>query len=321
MAEAKPPLRVLRYIRSHPWAMLDSAFDAMLEVVEMRAAGVRLLPDEAAAKVEASRRQQPVATAPGSIMVLNLFGVIAQRMDMFSEISGGTSTESFGAMFDAAMVDPNVVAVVLNIDSPGGSVYGVQELAAKIMAARGVKPISAVANSMAASAAYWLGCQCSDFACTPSGEVGSIGVVARHQDVSGAHEAMGIKTTYITTSKFKAEGNPHEPLSEEARAAILAGCEVYDSAFVKAVATGRGVSQTKVREGFGQGRMLTAQAALDAGMVDRVATLQQVVDGLVTKQGKGGARAEELPVELAADADSLSLARARRHAAAARRVS
>ena len=87
-------------------------------------------------------------------------------------------TEAFGAAFDRAAADSSIGAIVLNIDSPGGSVYGVEELADKIYKARGTKPVYAVANSLAASAAYWIGSAASQLYVTPSGEVGSIGVLA-----------------------------------------------------------------------------------------------------------------------------------------------
>jgi signal peptide peptidase SppA len=333
MPDRMPPLRILSYIRTHPWAMHPGAFSAMLEVVELRASGVRFGKAAKKARIEAARRSPAMAAAPGSIAILDLMGVMSQRMGMMGEISGGTSTERFQKSFQSALADPNVAAIVLNVDSPGGSVHGVQELANVIAAARGQKPVTAVANSQAASAAYWVASQADELVVCPGGEVGSIGVIACHEDFSALNERVGVKVTYITAPEggHKAEGNPDEPLSSDAQAHLQGVVNEYYDAFVRAVAGGRKASLSTVREQFGKGRMMTAQRAVDVGMADRVATLQEVVDGLVAKQGKGRAKAESGLQEESfmgdpdgqkndAEAAGLALARARVALAGAGRI-
>jgi signal peptide peptidase SppA len=216
----------------------------------------------------------------GAIAVLPLYGTISQRMDLFSAISGGTSTEQFTGWLRAALNDPQVTSIVMDIDSPGGTVTGVQELADEIYQGRQQKSIIAVANSMSASAAYYLGSQASEFVVSPSGEVGSIGVFAAHEDVSQALESAGIKTTFISAGKYKTEGNPYEPLSTEARDSMQAKVDAYYQQFVNAVARGRNVTAAKVEESFGQGRMVMSKPAKAAGMVDRIATLDQTLKRL-----------------------------------------
>ncbi len=298
MSDKQPPRRVFRYVREHPWAIMPAALDTVLDVIELRAAGTPLTQEQIDARLEAARKPTAAAIAPGSIAVLPLFGVIAQRMDMFSEISGGTSTENFGAAFKQALDDPNIAAIVLNVDSPGGSVFGVEELADQIYSGRSVKPVVAVANAVAASAAYWLGSQAEELVVTPSGEVGSIGVIAAHDDVSKMAETIGVKRTYITYGRFKAEGNPYEPLGDETLEHLKARLAEYGEAFVKAVARGRGVTAAKVRKDFGEGRVFGAAQAVAVGMADREGTLQETIDRLVKRQGRGGKRAEDegLPV-------------------------
>ena len=176
-----------------------------------------------------------------------------------------------------ALADETVSQILLDIDSPGGSVYGVGELAAEIYAARSAKPIVAVSNSLAASAAYWIGSAASEFYVTPGGEVGSIGVWQAHEDWSKALDEAGVKTTLISAGKFKVEGNPYEPLSQEARDFMQLRTDEYYSAFTKAVAKGRGVGIDAVRSGMGQGRVLGADAALAENMVDGIATFDEVV--------------------------------------------
>jgi len=286
MSKKRPPVRVLGAITEYPWAMLPAAFDLMLEIVGRRFTAEILSPEEKEARIEAARRTPGPATAPGSIAVLNLYGVMAQRVGAFADVSQeGTACEAFAATFRAAMSDPNVTAIVLNVDSPGGSVFGVEELGDVIWSAKGTKPVIAVANSMAASAAYWVATQADELVVTPGGEVGSVGVLARHEDVSAAAEAQGVRVTFVTAPEggHKAEGNPFEPLSDDARSHLQTRVNDYYGKFVSAVARGRKVSMKRVREDFGQGRMYGAAQAVAAGMADRVDTLQGVINGLMSK--------------------------------------
>lgn len=193
--------------------------------------------------------------------------------------------DSMRAQIRQHVNDADVGAIVLDIDSPGGTLAGTPETAAEVAAAAAKKPVVAVANSLAGSAAYWIGSQASEFVSAPSADVGSIGVMALHQDVSGALERYGIKMTMIRSeqSPLKNEAHPFGPLSDDARAFIQTRANDAGSDFIKAVASGRRVTQTKVREDFGQGRMYGASAALSRGMIDRIATLDDVIAGLAAK--------------------------------------
>jgi signal peptide peptidase SppA len=194
----------------------------------------------------------------------------------------------------AAVNDARIGAIVFDVNSPGGSVTGVDELSKMIYDARGSKPIVAVANHLMASAAYWIGTAADELVVTPSGEVGSIGVFAAHQDVSAAMEKEGVKTTLISAGKYKTEGNPFEPLTDEAHASIQARVDDYYSMFTKAVARNRGVNVADVRGGFGEGRVVGAQQAVSLGMADRVATLDDVISGLTRRQRQGRSVAAEI---------------------------
>ena len=167
------------------------------------------------------------------------------------------------------------------MNSPGGQVGGIEELSKKIFDARGTKPIVAVANHLMASAAYWIGTAADEIVVTPSGEVGSIGVFAAHQDISAQLEKEGIKVSLIKAGKYKAEANPYEPLSEEARAAIQENVSDIYGSFVDAVARNRGVKSAAVRTGFGEGRVVSAKQAIELGMADRIGTLDEVINQLL----------------------------------------
>ena len=226
-----------------------------------------------------ARRQQLSKAAGNNIAVLPLYGVITQRGNMVDDFSGpgSVSTQLFGSALREALADPAVGSILIDIDSPGGSVYGISELADEISAAKSQKPVVAIANSLAASAAYWLGAQASELYVTPGGEVGSIGVWQAHFDYSQAMAAEGVTPTLISAGKFKVEGNPYAPLDEEAKAFLQSRTDDYYATFTKAIAKGRGVPISQVREGMGQGRVLGADAALAQNMVDGISTFSDVI--------------------------------------------
>lgn len=273
--------RIVRAVAETPWAILPGTLAAILDVVALRASGQRLTPEEIQARI-GPRQRRPASQAQGPVAVLPLYGVLIPRATLLSDVSGATSLQQFTAELRDALNDPQVTAVVIDVDSPGGMTDLVPELASEIRGARGRKPIVAVANTTAASAAYWLAAQADELVVTPSGDVGGIGVFAAHEDISGLQEKLGVKTTLISYGRYKTEGNPFEPLTEEALGAIQERVDDRGRMFVADVARGRGVSVDQVREGFGQGRLLTARAALREGMVDAVDTLEATVARLAS---------------------------------------
>jgi signal peptide peptidase SppA len=224
---------------------------------------------------------------------------------MMDDISGGgsASTDRIAKDIRSAMSDPAVSAILLDVDSPGGTVFGVAELAKEIFGMRGQKPVVAIANSLAASAAYWIASAASEFHVTPSGEAGSIGVFAEHTDISKWLENEGIKPTLIQAGDFKTEGNQYAPLTDEATAYIQSRVNDYYGMFVKAVAKYRGVSETKVQRDFGQGRVFGADQAVACGMADKVSTFDQVLAKLTGS--KASAKSAQISgVEIEAEMES-----------------
>ena len=267
-----------------PWAMMPDRLQTITGVLSRWASGETATHDvmvkvNADRVVRDTRKQMTAANAGNGIAVLPLYGVVTQRGNMVDDISGpgSTSTQQFAAALREAIADPAVGQILIDIDSPGGSVYGVSELAAEILKSRGEKPITAIANSLAASAAYWIGSAANELFVTPGGEVGSIGVWQAHFDYSKALAEDGIKPTLISAGKFKVEGNPYSALDEEALGFMQSRVDEYYAAFVKGVAKGRGVGVEQVRTGMGEGRVLGADTAVAQGMVDGVATFDQVI--------------------------------------------
>jgi signal peptide peptidase SppA len=283
--------RITRAITGQPWFILPEKLEAICEFIEAKSRGVEFNEREIASRVAAAT---PGQRQSGAVAVLPLFGVISQRVNLMSDISGGTSIERFTAAFRQLVSDSSVKAIVLDVDSPGGAVYGVDELSQEIFKARGTKPIVAVANSFAASAAYYIASAADEVVITPSGEVGSIGTVMVHIEESKWLEKEGFGVRMLYAGKYKTEGNPYEPMTDEAAAAFQGRIDEYYDAFVKAVARNRGTAVATVKSDYGQGRVLGAKAALAAGMVDRIATLDQTIKRL---GGAGESRGMALETE------------------------
>lgn len=302
--------RFLAELTRRPWAILPAKLDEIRALIALRLSGgkteaealegFRAAREEQAAVLAATRAQAP----SGSVAVIPVYGAVGYRMNMMMYYSGGTSIRQLAGAFRQAVHDPNIGTIVLDIDSPGGSVEGVPELADEILKARDGKRIIAVANCLAASAAYWLASACSEVVVTPSGEVGSIGVYTLHWDYSAACEMEGTKPTFIFAGKHKVDGNPYEPLGEDAKSVMQADVDRYYDMFCGAVAKGRGVKVADVKAGFGEGRCVGAREAVALGMADRVASLDQVLAKLgMSQQPAGAARAD---TAMSAEAEAAS---------------
>ena len=269
--------------------------------------------DEDFARMEAARAQNVSASAAGSVAVIPVYGVICHRADMFSDYSGGTSTEKLTQQIRQAVNDPNVKAIVMDFDTPGGSTDGVDELATEIFNARKKKSISAVSNCLCASAGYYLASQCTEIVVSPSSMTGSIGVYCEHDDYSGALEQAGVKITLISYGENKTEGNSAGPLTDAALEHLQEMVTTFGVMFEKAVARGRSGAQEDVHKKFGQGRVFDAKQAVKIGMADRVGTLDDVLGKYgVTRNSGTGARAAVDAPDLQAESDELELAAAAR---------
>jgi signal peptide peptidase SppA len=275
-------LNILLACAAEPLAIDEPKLRAVMGFLARKAAGEKIdfaVDPEFQARVT-QRAEQLANRSQGTPAILPVYGVLAQRLNVMQEISGGTSMEQLGAQFRALLADPGVSAIILDFESPGGTVSGTAELGQEIFDSRGVKPIVAQVDSMAASAAYWLACQCDEIVVTPGGQAGSIGVYTLHEDISKMLENEGIATTMISAGKYKTEGNPYGPLGEEAAANMQSRIDQSYTAFVQAVSRGRGgnITPAVVNDRFGQGRMFGAEELVSRRMADRVATWQETFE-------------------------------------------
>jgi len=222
----------------------------------------------------APQRERPSALAfqgsgkpfAGRVAIIRVLGPLTYRtVDYWEE---NITYAELRAAFRQAMADPDVSAVVFDIDSPGGEASGVMEFSDEIFAARGEKPIYAVANPDAFSAAYAIASAADRVFLLPSGTVGSIGVIAVHVDRAKMYADIGFKFTAIYAGAHKVDFAPFEPLSEQAAAV---GRKMVDSAmdrFVALVARNRGMSEAAVRDT--QAGVFEGEDAVSAGLADAV---------------------------------------------------
>ena len=266
-----------------PWAIQP---DKLLELraiylAHARGDGVDIAAVEAKLGRKLDNTPKRYSVVDG-VAVLPLDGVLAKRMNLFMQVSGGTSTQLAARDLRDALNDPEVHSVVLAVDSPGGTVDGTQALADMVRAAAsGEKPIVTWASGTMASAAYWIGSAgLQAYIGDATTQVGSIGVVATHVDVSAAEAQKGVRTTEITAGKYKRVASAYAPLSEEGRKTLQDQVDYTYSVFVDAVAQNRRVSVDQVLERMADGRVFLGAQAIDAGLVDGIATLDEVVAGM-----------------------------------------
>jgi signal peptide peptidase SppA len=256
------PIERLKLLTRSPlWAILPEAFGALLAGVlngQLMCAGWQ------AAKPSTEYK------GPHKIAIIPVQGVLSKDGPAWM----GTSYDTITDAAEKAAADPAVKRVILSVDSPGGEVLGLPETAAVLAQVAKVKPVSAMIEGTAASAAYWLTSQASDISITPSAEVGSVGVRMMHADISKMLEDAGIKITELYSGNFKTEWSPYKPLSDEAIGDMNERLTAAHTDFITGVANGRGdrVSAEMRRSRFGEGRMFGADKAVSHGLVDKIQT-------------------------------------------------
>ena len=276
-----------------PWAILPNRLEEIQAIYAARSRGEEL--DIAAVEARIGRplvadQQQGYEVRNGAALI-PLHGVLAQRMNLMTNMSGGTSTELFARDVQTAAADPTVKAIILLADTPGGTVAGTQSAMAAVREVRGVKPIATLVQGMMASAGLWVG-SASDFIALESGtsQEGSLGVVATHVDVSQREQALGVKTTEIVAGKFKRAASQYGPLTETGQKVIQDQVDYLYSLFVNDVAVNRGVSVDKVLSDMADGRMFIGQQAIDAGLADQISSLDMLIAQLTATPGASSGR-------------------------------
>ena len=291
---------LLSAFASEYWAMEETKLLAIVDLLAMQADGRKFGAEEIEARI-APATAAAVARKEGSVAVVPLRGLISPRAAVVqnSSTGGGTTAEGFAEAIDKMADDDTVKAIVVDADTPGGNVLGIDEASAAVAAVRGRKPIVVQVTGNLASAGYWIGASADEIVMSPSSAAGAIGVRTAYDDLTEALAKQGVSREIIAAGKFKGEGLLG-PLSDETRAYMQGRIDDYYGMFVDRVAQGRGVTAAAVRDGFGQGRMLGAKAAVAANMADRIGTMHETL----ARFGAGGT----VPRRFAAQREKRALA-------------
>lgn len=204
----------------------------------------------------------------GGVAVIAIEGTLVQKAGSLRPWSGMTGYDGIRQNFLTALTDPDVDAILLDIDSPGGEVYGLFDLVDTIYRARGEKPVWAVLDERADSAAYAIASAADHVTVPRTGEAGSIGVILVHVDSSRALDAAGLTVRLITYGDRKADGNPYQPLTDEVASRVQADVNQIGRMFIDTVARNRAMSADTVRD-MQADTFLGAQA-VEQGLADEV---------------------------------------------------
>ena len=247
--------------------------DVILSVVGQRIgmADVHTMP----AMDMAVYQRPPATAAPEGIAVIPIHGSLVKRSLGMEAASGLTSYGEISAMLDAALADPQVSGILLDIDSPGGEASGSFELARRVREVAAVKPVWAVANDAAYSAAYAIAASAQRLFVTETGGVGSIGVIALHVDQSVKDAKDGYRFTAITAGAHKNDYSPHEPLSDTAKTELQVEVDRLYAIFTEHVAAMRGLNLDAVRST--QAGLFFGSNAVAQGLADGVQTLESTL--------------------------------------------
>ena len=289
-------MNILQWIMEHKWAITPSALETILAIVEKDnslsietiaksmhgSAWDRYLKDGEFDFGALEGNDYPIldgtrrVSFADGIALLPVVGPIFPRANLMT-MSGGVSVQSLSYDFNVALKSSSVDAIILNIDSPGGEITGINDFADMIYNARNVKPIIAYVYGLGASAAYWIASSASEIVVSSTAELGSIGVVAGYTDRSKEQEKRGIQNIEIVSSN--APNKRPDPSTTGGRAQIQELVDNLESVFTGTVARNRGITQEQVLSDFGQGKMFVGETAISQGLADRIGSLE----GLVTE--------------------------------------
>lgn len=252
-----------------PWAMKEDVVTMMRDIVVRHLSGEKLSPIEIASRTEGKKEAPPFEVINGTAHI-PIYGIISKRMSWIQQLSNtGVSVLEIEKNLRAALDDPKVERILLDIDSPGGSSDGVAELSDYIFSLRGEKEIIAFANGQMCSAAYWIGSAASQVYASSGAMVGSIGVYAVVDDYTHANWQAGVKTEVIKAGKNKAAGHPDKPFTQEDRAAIQTEVNMVYDLFVESVARNRNMSDEDVLK-LATGDIFIGKDAVENGLVDGI---------------------------------------------------
>lgn len=268
------------------FAMQPDMLDTVADIVERHLRSERApaaQQGEATEGADAGPHNAVAGRAPGKgyaitadgVAVIQLGGMMARNPGLIAKACMGvTSCLTVARVVEQAVEDPDVRAMVLDIDSPGGTVNGTTELAQAIRRADAVKPVVAYSGGLMCSAAYWVGSAASKVVVVDTATVGSIGVATVHCDRSAEDAQKGVTRSVIYAGAYKRIASDERPLTEEGRAYLQSQVDRLYASFVEAVAEHRGVDAEAVVQNMADGRVFIGRQALTAGLVDAIGDIE-----------------------------------------------
>jgi capsid assembly protease len=297
-------MNVLEILTSQVWAIQPE----MLKTMQAIASRENAISIEALeAKLGKPLDNARVVSVRDGVAIVPINGPIMRRANLFSAISGATSTEMFAKDITTALENPNVSSILLTFDSPGGQASGISELAQMIRDADSVKPVKAYVSGAAGSAAYWLASAASEIVVDKTAVLGSIGVVL---SITKKTDEAGSSTyeVYSTQSPKKRT----DPATDEGKADLQTIADDMAAVFVESVAAFRGVDVDTVLSNYGQGGVMVGKAAVKAGLADRLGSFEGVLAEMsnahkpMPQKGKnGGVKMADDKDKVKADADEV----------------
>lgn len=264
-------IRILSRIKSQPWACTPEVMETIMDIANRQ----NLSPEAVAKELGRPLRNSYDVEMRDGVAVLPVQGPLIRYATMFSQISGATSYDMLAQDFEKAVNDASVTSIVLNIDSPGGEANGVSEFADMIAAARGTKPIVAYVGGMGASAAYWIASAADEIVINDTALLGSIGTIMNVTDTKEKDAKNGVKNYTIVSSQ-----SPYKRIdasTEEGQGRLQTLVNSLSDVFIAKVAANRGVDTETVMQNFGQGDVLVGQAAVTAGLADRIGSFEGLI--------------------------------------------
>lgn len=263
-------MKIWNRISGEPWAITESALQTILEI----AARENESPQAVAAKLGRNLQNTYSVMERDGVAIIPVTGPLFRYANLFTAISGASSYELIARDFTTALENPQIKGIILDIDSPGGEVNGVSELSNMVYAARGKKPVVAYASGDAASGAYWIASAADEIVVSETSALGSIGVVGVYRGKSGKQG----EDVEIVSSQ-----SPHkrlDPQTDEGRTRLQARIDSMADVFIGAIARNRDVAGEIVQTHYGGGDVMIGARAVEAGLADRVGSLEQLIQEL-----------------------------------------
>lgn len=257
----------LELAAGRPWLITSEALDTVMAVAD-RQGDVEALETRLGRSLDNTRS----VTVRDGVAVIPVTGPIFRYANLFTEVSGATSTQVLATDIQTALDDPQIRAIVINADSPGGEATGINELSEMVFQARGTKPIKAYVGGQASSAMYWIASATDEVVVDDTAQLGSVGVVL---SLRKREDRPGEKSYEIVSSNAP---NKRPDLETEAGMAQLqTRTDELANVFLDKVARNRSIPREEVNDRFRQGGIATGALAIEAGMADRLGSLESLI--------------------------------------------